>query len=154
MMKLEEAEQQHGGWLMRGFFLLLVGCEAGGETIDMVEGTYMGFPADGEPDEGVSILDSDTVFEVRFFDQDRELWADIEIDGAIIIHGIKIEDDENTVEGVTVDGTDLTCALTVELFTFQIVGFFSSDFRRLAIDIDSIGSMSLDLVVEEEKEES
>ncbi len=135
---------------MHALFLLLVSCSSRGLTIDMVEGTYRGFPADGEPDDGVSIPDSDTTFEVRFFDHNHELWADIEIDGAIIIHGIKIEDDENTIEGVTVDGTDLTCALTVEFFTFQIVGSFSGDFSALAIDVDSIGSMDLNLVVEEE----
>lgn len=135
---------------LRGCFmitLLLVGCLSGkGETIDIIEGTYLGFPADGISVDGVRVEEQDSTFEIEFYEHDRELWADLDFDGRMIIYGFVIEHEDNTIEGVTVDGTDLACIVLIEGFSFQVDGRFSTDFVSLFLDVQSFGTMTLFLL--------
>jgi hypothetical protein len=132
--------------------LLLVACggAGGGETIDLVDGLYRGFPSAGEPDDGVRVEDPDTTVEIEFYANSSELWADIGLQGTMVLHGVKIEDEEDTVEGVTVDGLDLACSSKVEGIKFKVEGLFSENRLSLWIDIEHVGTMTLELVVEDE----
>lgn len=130
--------------------VLLMACDgAGGETVDIVEGTYVGHPSEGTPEEGVTTPDPDTTFTIEFRKEGDELWADIRLHGTMVIHGAPVEDDDNTIEGVTVDGTNLDCSLTIDVFTFDVTGTFSGDFAALAIDVQHVGTMTLELVAED-----
>lgn len=135
---------------MWGMLLLLACGGAGGETIDIMEGLYRGNPADGKPENGVSTPDPDTTFDILFYEHGHELWADIALNGTMHIHGFKVTDEEDTVEGVTVDGIALRCALTVEGIGFKVNGTFANDRASLAIDVQHVGQMTLFLVAEEE----
>lgn len=137
------------------FGLLFLACAGtgGGETIDIIEGTYLGFPGDGSPVDGVQVLDKDSTFKIEFYEHDRELWADLDFDGKMNIHGFVIEHEDNTIEGVTVDGTTLACVVLIEGFSFKVDGQFSSAFLSLDLSVQSIGTMTLFLQIEDEKEE-
>lgn len=131
--------------------LLLWGCGAtGGETIDIVEGRYLGHPSEGKPDDGVRTPDADTTFGILFREHDRELWADVELNGAMVLHGITVEDEEDTIEGVTVDGNELSSALKVEGIVFAVDGRFKDNRASLSIDVQHVGQMTLFLVADEE----
>jgi hypothetical protein len=132
--------------------MLVMACGgSGGETIDLVEGTYRGFPADGEPDDGVRVNDEGSTFTIAFFEHDTELWADLDFRGKMTIHGFVIKEEENTIEGVTVDGTDLACKVFIEGFSFQVEGVFSADFGSLFLDVQHVGTMTVFLEVEDEE---
>lgn len=132
---------------LRGCFmiaLLLAGCLSGkGETIDIIKGTYLGFPWDGKPVDGVKVEERDSTFQIEFYEHEQELWADLAFDGRMIIYGFVIENEDNTIEGVTVDGVDLACVVFIEGFSFKVEGLFSSDFVSLFLDVQSIGTMTL-----------
>ena len=133
---------------------LMVACNAGGgETIDLIEGVYVGFPAEGDPVDGVNVTDADSIFEIEFYEHDRELWADLAFDGEMVIHWFVIKEENNTIEGVTVDGLDLTCVVMIEEFSFNVEGLFSSDFESLHLDVTSVGTMTLTLEEDEEVED-
>lgn len=87
------------------------------------------------------------------YEHNRELWADLDFDGRMIIYGFVIEDEDNTIEGVTVDGTTLACVILIEGFSFRVDGQFFSDFVSLDFDVQSIGTMTLFLQIKEEEEE-
>jgi len=72
--------------------LLLVACNSdggshakGGETIDLVDGTYIGYPAEGEPAKGVRVRDDDSTFAVRFYEHENELWAYVSFRGRMTV---------------------------------------------------------------------
>jgi len=135
--------------------LLLVACGSdggthakGGETIDMVDGTYVGYPAEGDPADGVRVADADSTFAVRFYEHDAELWAFVSFRGKMIIRKlglaiiVKVED--ATVEGVTVDGDDLRCQVELNGIDFDVTGLFHDDRASLYLDVTDIGTMTLE----------
>lgn len=132
--------------------LLLLACggAGGGETIDLVDGTYRGRPADGEPENGVQVRDEDSTFTVAFSEHDGELWADLAFRGEMVIHGFPIEKEDDVIEGVTVDGVELACTISIEGFLFRIEGTFADDRASLVIDVQHVGTMTL---TREEKDE-
>lgn len=133
--------------------LLLVGCLSGkGETIDIIEGTYLGYLRDGTSVDGVQVEEKDSTFKIEFYEHTRELWADLDFDGRMNIYGFVIEHEDNTIEGVTVDGTTLACVVLIEGFSFKIDGRFSSDFVALSLNVQSIDTMTLFLQIEKEEE--
>lgn len=126
----------------------------GGETIDIIEGTYRGLPGDGVPYAGVIVKDEDSTFEIAFREEKRELWADLEFHGNMVVYGFVIQDETNSIEGVTVDGVDLMCTVPIEGFSFAVAGTFSTNFSSLFLDVESVGRMTLFLQAEEEPDES
>lgn len=134
--------------------LLFLACggAGGGVTIDLVDGTYRGKPADGQPEDGVQVRDADSTFTVAFSENDGELWADLAFRGDMVIHGFPIEKEDNVIEGVTVDGIDLACAIVIEGFSFAIEGAFSADRASLAIDVQHVGTMTLGREEEESED--
>jgi len=123
---------------------LLVACgTGGGETIDMVDGTYVGFPANGDMEDGIQVRDEDTTITVRFRDEESELWASISLRGEIVAHGLTFTAEDTTIKGVTVDGNDLACQIDLGGFVFDVTGLFAAERASLSLDIDGLGTMTL-----------
>ena len=134
--------------------LLLHACGAGEvETIDMVQGTYVGFPADGDMAESVRITDDETTITIRFKDEDSDLWADVSLRGEVVALAITFTAEDSTIEGVTVDGNDLACKIDLGGFVFNVVGLFADARSSLFLDIEGLGAMTLFLEVAEEPDD-
>lgn len=116
----------------------------GGTTIDLVDGTYIGYPADGDPADGVRVRNEDSTLAVRFYEQDSDLWAFVSFRGRMVVDGLVLKEEDSTIEGVTVDGTDLWCTVAFVGFRFGVTGKFSDDLGSLYLDISNVGSMTLD----------
>lgn len=134
--------------------LLLVACGSdggthakGGETIDLVDGTYIGYPAEGNPAKGVRVKDPDSTFAVRFYEHEGELWAFVSFRGKMVVRafglGIVLTEEDATVEGVTVDGDDLTCQVQLDGIDFDVTGLFHDNRSSLYLDVTDIGTMTL-----------
>ncbi len=131
--------------------LLLAACGAGdGETIDMVDGTYVGLPAGGDLADGIRVTDEETTITIRFKDEDSELWADVSLRGEVVALGITFTAEDSTIEGVTVDGDDLACKIDLGGFVFNVVGLFADARASLVLDIEGLGAMTLFLEAAEE----
>ncbi len=134
---------------------LLVACGAGGgETVDMVDGTYVGNPADEDMDDGIRVTDDETTLTIRFRDEESELWASVSLRGEVVAHGLKFTAEDTTIEGVTVRGNDLACQIDLGGFVFDVTGLFSDAMASLFLDIDGLGTMTLDLVVADEPDDT
>lgn len=130
---------------------LLVACGAGGgETVDMVDGTYVGFPADGSMEDGIQVKDDETTITIRFRDEESELWAGVSLRGKIVALGLTFTAEDTTIEGVTVRGDDLACQIDLGGFAFDVTGLFADERASLFLDIDGLGTMTLFLDVAEE----
>lgn len=116
----------------------------GGTTIDLVDGTYIGYPAEGDPADGVRVRNEDSTLAVRFYEQDSELWAFVSFRGRMVVNGLVIKEEDSTIEGVTVDGTDLWCTVAFVGFRFGVTGLFTDDLGSLYLDISNVGTMTLD----------
>jgi hypothetical protein len=134
--------------------LLLVACGSGGgthvvggETIDLVDGTYVGYPAEGDPAEGVRVRDADSTFAVRFYEHEGDLWAFVSFRGEMVVRalglGIVLTAEDVTIEGVTVSGNDLSCAIELAGINFDVTGLFADERESLYLDVTDIGTLTL-----------
>lgn len=114
-----------------------------GETIDLVDGTYVGYPADGDPAKGVKVRDANSTLTVQFYEQNRELWALVSFRGRMVVKGWVIKAEDSTIEGVTVDGDDLWCQMVMDGVNFGVTGLFMDDRASLYLDITRIGTLTL-----------
>lgn len=134
------------------FIILLLACGSGsshspgGETIDIVEGTYTGYLAEGDMDFGVRVADEDSTLDVRFYEHEAELWAFVSFRGKMAVRGVVFTAEDLTIEGVTVDGDDLTTEVRLDGLQFGVTGRFEDEDQSLALDIEDIGALPLYLV--------
>lgn len=141
---------------MCGLGLCLVGCSGGGgETIDMVSGTYEANLAQDAiitPDVTLKDPKHSWLF-VRFYDPDPgdgtdELWADVTLDAQILVYGLEVDEESPTIQGVTVDDFQLECQLELQLVTLGVTGEFSHDMQELHLNVERVGEVWMDLQTE------
>ncbi len=129
------------------FMILLLACGAGtiapGRTIDIIDGTYVGYPADGEPADGVRVLNTDSFLTVTFYDRESVLWAFVGFRGRMVVQGLVIKFEDSWIEGVTVDGDDLWCEVALNGVAFDVTGLFADERASLYLDITGVGTMTL-----------
>ncbi len=135
--------------------LLLVACDSGGGshakggvTINLVDGTYIGYPAEGEPAKGVRVRDADSTFAIRFYEHESDLWAFVSFRGWMTVRAygliITLKAEDATVEGVTVDGDNLQSTVRFDGIDFDVTGLFEDNRATLYLDIEDIGTMTLE----------
>lgn len=122
-----------------------------GETIDIVEGDYVGELEQGDMLEDVVIVEAGTALRVVLYEDDDVLWAESTITGKLT-KGLVVIDGPDTelIEGVTIEGVDLACTLVTPNVVLEVTGFFVDDFTTLFLDVDTVGVVTLDLVTEDE----
>lgn len=133
--------------------LCLVGCGAsGGETIDMVSGTYEADLArDALITQDVTLKDPDNAWLfVHFYDPHPndgmdELWADVTLAAEILVYGQDVEEESPTIEGVTVDDRLLVCHLKLSVANLKVDGEFSEDMQELYLNVERVGEVWMDL---------
>lgn len=138
-----------------------VGCESSpyvGETVDIVDGTYMGRLADGELANRVDLVDPASSLEVRFFEDEGELNARTIFRGEIgigyVVGTYTLDGPEyDTVHGVTVDGDELWTEYDASVKMLEVYGLFDSGRTELMLEIESLGTLWLDREEDPEEDE-
>ena len=97
-------------------------------------------------DFGVRVADEDSTLDVRFYEHEAELWAFVSFRGKMAVRGVVFTAEDLTIEGVTVDGDDLTTEVRLDGLQFGVTGRFEDEDQSLALDIEDIGALPLYLV--------
>ena len=128
--------------------LFILGCGGGthivgGGTIDLMDGTYIGYPSEGSTAEGVKVRDEDSTLAMRFYAKDEELWTLMSFRGDMVVDGIVLKEEDCTIEGMTVDGAILTSSVELSGMTFNMTGLFDDGRSSLALVVTNLGSLTL-----------
>ncbi|MBI1908381.1 hypothetical protein HYS28_03110 [Candidatus Uhrbacteria bacterium] len=135
-------------WLCFVVWLWCLGCSdpPPGETIDIVTGTYFGYLDEADLLPAVAITEDGSSLEVALYEEDAVLWAKATfrgeiVKGLIVLRGTEVD----TIEGVTVDGTDLSCVYVASEVPLDVTGTFTADFTTLDLTVEKVGTVRMAL---------